>query len=115
MSDQVETRTAKHSIPLICALMFTMVLLFLAGLRVHRALGGRRAHFRHHTEVEGRCTINPTSVANSVVAFLLVIGTIAICWQAGLVRNRRMAGVFRDAASARRFAASRPHRTKGNR
>jgi hypothetical protein len=81
-------------IRLICALLFAMVLLFLAGLHVYWALGGKWGTFATIPTIEGRRTINPTPLATFVVAFLLVIGAVTICGKAGLLPTGAWSAYF---------------------
>ena len=73
-----------RSIRLVSALMLISVMLFLAGLHVYWALGGKWGTFAAVPTIEGRRTINPTPLATSVVAFLLVVGAVAICARVGM-------------------------------
>jgi hypothetical protein len=85
-------------IRLICALVFAAVILFLAGLHVYWALGGKWGSFATIPTIDGHHTINPTPLATLVVALLLVIGAVTICGQAGLFVTGSWSPLFRFGA-----------------
>ncbi len=87
-----------RSIPLLCALVFAAVLLFLAALHVYWAMGGNWASSVTVPTIAGRRVINPTPFATYVVAFLLVMGAIIICGQAHLFATGRLSPLFRIAS-----------------
>ena len=83
-----------RSARLICAFVFAAVLLFLAGLHAYWALGGTWGLSSAVPTINGRCTINATSLATSVVAFLLVLGALTICGRVGLFATGSWSAYF---------------------
>jgi hypothetical protein len=82
------------SIRLICALVFAAELLFLAGLHVYWALGGRWGKFATVPTIAGRRTFDPRPPATCLVAFLLVIGAATICGRTGLFATGSWSSLF---------------------
>ena len=87
-----------RSIPLLCALVFAAVLLFLAALHVYWAMGGNWGSSVTVPTIAGRRVINPSPFATYVVAFMLVMAAFIICGQAHLFATGRLSPLFRIAS-----------------
>jgi hypothetical protein len=83
-----------RSIRLVCALMFAMVLLFLSGLHVYWALGGKWGSSATIPTSGDRRTFNPTPRATYAVAFLLFVAAVTVCGQGSLFANRQWSAWF---------------------
>jgi hypothetical protein len=84
-----------QSVRLICASVFTAVLLFLSGLHVYWAVGGTWGNSATIPTVNGRPTLNPSPLATYLVAFLLAAGAVIMCGRAGLFNARPVGLLFR--------------------
>jgi hypothetical protein len=82
----------------ICALVFAAVLLFLAGLHVYWALGGKWGSFATVPTIADRRTFDPTPLATCAVAFSLVIGAATICGRVGMFTTGYWSALFRFGA-----------------
>jgi len=80
---------------LICALVFTAVLLFLAGLHVYWAVGGTWGNSATIPTVNGRRTLNPSPLATYLVAFLLAAGAVIMGGRASLFDAGPLSALFR--------------------
>jgi hypothetical protein len=72
------------SLTLLSALTFAITMLFLAGVHIYWALGGRWGTGASIPTVDGRAVLNATPLACNVVALLLVVAAAVICGRAGL-------------------------------
>ena len=72
------------SVTSLSALAFAFTMLFLAGVHVYWALGGRWGTGASVPTVGGRAVLNATPLACYVVALLLALAAVVICGRAGL-------------------------------
>ena len=74
------------------------VLLFLAGLHVYWALGGKWGSFATVPTIAGRRAFDPRPLATCVVAFLLVLGAATIYGRVSLFATSSWSAIFRFGA-----------------
>ena len=72
------------SLTSLSGLTFAIVMLFLAGVHVYWALGGRWGTGATVPTIGGRAVLNATPLACYVVALLLVLAAVVVCGRAGL-------------------------------
>jgi hypothetical protein len=73
---------AMRSIRPVCASVFAVALLFLSGLHVYWALGGKWGSSATVPTIGDRRTFNPSARATYAVAFLLFIAAVTVWGQA---------------------------------